>query len=135
VGADKHITIRPKSEQTITKSPSRDKRHSVCHWEPQNELPDYTTSQKRKLHHPVKNSEHNVRERTFGLMESNLRTSLLLGRAQQEDCSEMQQSRSATYLTRHLAPTPLSVSSSVEYMCLAIQDTKFTASEAAKAKK
>jgi hypothetical protein len=53
-------------------------------------------------------------------MESNLRTSLLLGRAQQENCSEMQQSRSATYLTQHLASnsTAMSVSSSVEYLCV-----------------
>jgi hypothetical protein len=29
------------------------------------ELLDCTTSQKRKLHHPVKNLEHNVKERTF----------------------------------------------------------------------
>jgi hypothetical protein len=46
-------------------SPSHDKRRYVCHLEPLNELPDCTTSQKRKLHHPVKNLEHNVRERNF----------------------------------------------------------------------
>jgi len=33
--------------------------------EPLDELLYCTTSQKRKLHHPVKNSEHNVSERTF----------------------------------------------------------------------
>jgi hypothetical protein len=48
-----------------TKSPSRDKRRFVCHLEPLDELLDCTTSQKRKPHHPMKNLEHNVRERTF----------------------------------------------------------------------
>jgi len=66
VDADKHTTICPKSEQTITQNlHPMTKRRFVCHLEPLDELPDYTTSPKRKLHHPVKNLEHNVKERTF----------------------------------------------------------------------